>query len=140
MLKTIFNTRTGSHTDLGLLVLRIAAGSMMLTHGIPKIINFSAIAASGKFPAVLGSPEFGLSLAIFAEAGMSLLLIAGFMSRLSTIPLIVTMLIAAFYAHAGDPFGAKEPALMYLSMYLAILLAGPGRFSADHYIGKKREH
>ena len=137
MLKTISETRHGRFTDAGLLLVRAAAGSMMLTHGIPKILNYSAIVASGKFPAIFGSAELGLSLAIMAEVGMSILLIFGLLSRLSTIPLIITMLVAAFFAHAGDPFNAREPALLYLTMYELILLAGPGKFSADHLIRSK---
>ncbi|MCO5262962.1 MAG: DoxX family protein [Lentimicrobium sp.] len=137
MLKTISETRHGRFTDAGLLLTRVAAGAMMLTHGIPKILNYSAIVASGKFPAIFGSAELGLSLAIMAEVGMSILLIFGLLSRLSTIPLIITMLVAAFYAHAGDPFNAREPALLYLTMYVMILLAGPGRYSADHLIQSK---
>lgn len=137
MLKTISETRYGNHTDAGLLLIRVAAGAMMLTHGIPKILNYSAIVASGKFPAIFGSVELGLSLAIMAEVAMSTLLIIGLLSRLSAIPLIITMLVAAFYAHTGDPFNAREPALLYLTMYLMILLAGPGKFSADHLIHNK---
>jgi uncharacterized membrane protein YphA (DoxX/SURF4 family) len=53
-----------------LLLVRVAAGAMMLTHGIPKILNYSAIVASGKFPAIFGSAEPGLSLVIMAISQM----------------------------------------------------------------------
>ena len=47
------------------------------------------------------------------------------------IPLIITMVIAAFVIHAKDPFGNKEMAILYLGAYLAIALLGPGKWSAD---------
>jgi putative oxidoreductase len=108
----------------------------MLTHGIPKLLNFSQIVEAGMFLPVLGSPLLGLSLAIFAEVLMSVFLIAGLFTRISALPLIVTMLVAAFVAHAGDPFSSKEPALLFLFPYIAILLAGPGKYSLDHLVGR----
>ncbi|MBW6490521.1 MAG: DoxX family protein [Lentimicrobium sp.] len=136
MLKKLLITSPSGLTDLALLILRLSVGLLMLTHGIPKFLNFGEIVESGKFLPVLGSVTFGLSLAIFAEIFMSLLLIAGFLTRLSVMPLIITMLIAAFVAHGGDSFSAKEPALLYLFSYISILLAGPGRFSVDRMIEK----
>jgi putative oxidoreductase len=132
MLKNIFNTSHSGLTDAGLLILRLSFGILMLTHGIPKLLNFSLIADAGVFLPVLGSPVLGLSLAIFAEVLMSLFLIAGLLTRIATLPLIVTMLVAAFVAHAGDPFTSKEPSLLYLFPYITILLTGPGKYSLDH--------
>ena len=120
MLKNIFNTSNSGLTDAGLLILRLAVGILMLTHGIPKLLNFSQLVEAGTFLPVLGSATLGLSLAIFAEVLMSLFLIAGLFTRIATLPLIVTMLVAAFVAHAGDPFSSKEPALLYLFPYIAI--------------------
>ncbi|KAF0203827.1 MAG: hypothetical protein FD170_900 [Bacteroidetes bacterium] len=139
MLKNIFNTSHSGLTDAGLLILRLAVGILMLTHGIPKLLNFSQLVEAGTFLPVLGSATLGLSLAIFAEVLMSLFLIAGLFTRIATLPLIVTMLVAAFVAHAGDPFSSKEPALLYLFPYIAILLAGPGKYSLDNVIGRMRK-
>ncbi len=136
MLKNLFNTAHSGLTDAGLLLLRLAVGILMLTHGIPKLLNFSQIVEAGMFLPVLGSPLLGLSLAIFAEVLMSVFLIAGLFTRISVLPLIVTMLVAAFVAHAGDPFSSKEPALLFLFPYITILLAGPGKYSLDHVIGR----
>jgi uncharacterized membrane protein YphA (DoxX/SURF4 family) len=53
--------------------------------------------------------------------------------------------VAAFYAHANDPWmmgagAAKEPALLYLIASLALLTAGAGRLSLDAVLdkGKRR--
>lgn len=38
----------------------------------------------------------------------------GLATRLATVPMMIIMLVAAFVAHADDPFGKKEPALLYV--------------------------
>lgn len=120
-----------TYPNLGLLLLRVAASAMMLTHGIPKIGRFFAEGPI-KFADPFGlGPEISLGLAIFAEVACAILVLVGFKTRLATIPVIFTMLVAAFYAHADDPFGKKEPALLFLTLFLSVLLMGPGKYALD---------
>ena len=55
----------------------------------------------------------------------------GLFTRLASLPLIFTMLVAILARHWGDPFGQVEKALMYLFAYLSLLLAGAGWYSLD---------
>ncbi|MBF2055476.1 MAG: DoxX family protein [Candidatus Sericytochromatia bacterium] len=119
--------------DLGLLLLRLSLGSLMLTHGLPKLQRFSELSQTFPDPIGLGS-GFSLLLAVGAEVGCSLLLIFGAFTRLATIPLAVTMLVAALVIHGSDPFAKKELALLYLFPYLTLLLTGPGRFALDSWL------
>ena len=122
--------------DLGLLLVRLLAGGMMLTHGIPKISRFFG-EGSVKFADPFGlGPEVSLGLAIFAEVACSILVIIGFKTRWATVPLMITMLVAAFYAHAADPFGKKELSLLFFTLFLSILISGGGKYSLDRGIGK----
>ena len=77
-----------------------------------------------------------LALTVFAEFFCSILIIIGFGTRLATIPLIVTMIVAVFIQHASDPFQRMELGLMFLFAYLTILVAGPGKYSVDGMIRK----
>ena len=124
--------------NLGLLLVRLLAGGMMLTHGLPKI---SRLFGEGpvKFADPFGlGPEVSLGLAIFAEVACSILVIIGFKTRWATIPLMITMLVAAFYAHAADPFGKKELSLLFFTLFLSILISGGGNYSVDGVMeGKK---
>lgn len=108
----------------------------MLTHGYPKLQRL----LSGEFqfadPFGLG-PGVSLGLAVFAEFFCSILLILGLGTRLATIPLIVTMSVAAFIAHGADPFARKEMALLYLVSYIVLLFSGPGKISVDQLLGKR---
>src|SRR5690606_11187015 len=115
-----------------LLFLRIAGGAMMLTHGIGK---FNRLTGEGpiKFADPIGvGEEASLFLAVFAEFFCAIFLIAGFATRLSAIPLTITMLVAAFIVHAEDGFGKQELPLMYITMYLVLILMGAGKFSLDY--------
>jgi len=128
--------------DLGLLIGRVLFGGMMLlSHGYPKMAKFDMI--SDKFPDPLGvGSAMSLGLAIFAEFFCSILVILGIGTRLAAAQLIVTMSVAAFLIHGGDPFFAapgersKEFALVYLTAFLLIFLAGPGRYSVDSIIAR----
>jgi len=41
------------------------------------------------------------------------------------------MCVAVFFIHISDPIGTKEKALLYLIGFIAIFLAGPGKYSID---------
>jgi len=66
-------------------------------------------------------------------------LAAGFMTRISAFFVSCTMLVAGFVAHAADPFGRKEKALMYLCIGLLYMLIGAGRYSIDGLIKRQDE-
>ena len=122
--------------DFGLLAVRLLSGGMMLTHGLPK---FDRLFGEGpvKFADPFGlGPEISLALVLFAEVGCSLLVMAGFKTRWATLPLLFTMLMAAFYAHGSDPFSDKELSLTFFTLFLSILISGGGRFSLDGWIEK----
>jgi putative oxidoreductase len=123
----------------GLLVLRVGIGSFMLFgHGWAKLSQFSEYAPKFADPYGLGATA-SLVLAIFAEFFCSTAVILGFLTRLATVPLIITMATAAFIIHGGDPFGRQEMALMYLVVFLTLLVTGGGRFSLDSFISRQSE-
>lgn len=125
--------------DLGLLAVRLLAGGMMLTHGIPKIDRLFG-EGPVKFADPLGlGPEISLVLVIFAEVACSILVMVGFKTRMATIPLLITMLVAAFYIHGADPFGEKELPLLFFTLFVSLLVSGPGNYAVDWWIGGKKK-
>jgi putative oxidoreductase len=125
--------------DFGLLAVRLLSGGMMLTHGLPK---FDRLFGEGpvKFADPFGlGPEISLGLVLFAEVGCSLLVMLGFKTRWATLPLLFTMLMAAFYAHGSDPFSDKELSLLFFTVFLSVLISGGGRFSVDQAIGGRKK-
>ena len=125
----------GVLTDLSLLLLRVTFGGLMLiNHGLGK---FNKLMAGGeiKFASVFGmGPEMSLGLAVFAEVLCAAMVVLGLFTRLAVIPLIITMLVAIFVIHIGDPFKKIESAIIYLIPYLVLLWNGSGKYSIDEFI------
>src|SRR5689334_21967428 len=109
MKKIMSINKAAATTDIALLVARVGIAALMLTHGIPKMMMLFS-GAPVQFPPVMGlSAELSLGLAVFAEVFCSILLLAGFATRLATIPLIITMLVAVLFIHGADPLAKQEP-------------------------------
>ena len=129
-------------TGLALLLLCLGSGGMMaFGHGLGKLRSMSA----DQFPDPLGIGHTPSYIgAVTSEFFCGLLIAVGLFTRIACLPIIFTMLVAAAVVHRADPFfmgggAAKEPAVIYLVMFIAVLLAGPGKFSLDHLIfGSKK--
>lgn len=117
--------------DLGTLLLRVGAGGTMLwQHGLPKLMHFGEKMDHFGDPIGLG-PAVSLGLIVFAETVCAALVALGLWTRISTIPLIIGMGVAAFVANAGHPFKDQELAVCYLTAFVVLFFTGSGRYSLD---------
>jgi len=132
-------TLNSNLTDAGLLILRVFLGmAMCFGHGIGKWSSlFSGEEIKFADPFGVGMLP-SLVLAVFAEVICSLLLALGLLTRWALIPLIVTMFVAVFLVHLSDGFGVMEKALLYGIGYLTLFLAGPGKYSVDRFLQRKK--
>jgi putative oxidoreductase len=121
--------------NVAMLILRLAVGALMLKHGYQKLTHFEETVQNMPNLFGMGLKVSGV-LIIFAEFFCALFLIIGLFTRLSAIPLIIAMLVALFKVHHGEIFGDGETVALYLAGYVALLLLGPGKISADNLLGK----
>ena len=123
---------SGLNHNIGLAFLRVTLClTMLLSHGIPKLGGFPGL----QFPDPLGvGSQLSWGLAVFAEVICSILLLLGLWTRMVLMPLIITMVVAVFIFHSGDPFAKKELGLLYLIGYITLFLSGPGKYSVDRKI------
>ncbi|MEL6918259.1 MAG: DoxX family protein [Bacteroidota bacterium] len=117
-------------TDIGLALLRIVPSAMMLAHGIPKLQKL--LNGDFEFPDPLGiGAAPSLFLTVIGEFVCPLLVIIGFKTKWAAVPIVITMLVAAFVVHSADPFGKKELAVLYAVAFIGVILLGPGKYSMD---------
>lgn len=144
MIKKIFAPGSDSTlTSLGLLVLRLWLGlAMCLIHGLDKFQHFGEMSA--KFPDPLGiGHSASLALVVFAEVLGALLLSFGLLTRFAALTLVIDLGVAFLMVHktalSGEHSG--ELAFIYLAGYVALLLAGGGKFSVDKAVfGKSSQN
>lgn len=123
--------KSSSSFSIGALILRIGFGGLMLTHGIPKFLellggNLEVVGDPIGVGAVISSV-----LVVIGEVVSPLLVLIGYRVRFTAIPALITMVVAAFLIHGGDPLVKKEMALLYLFGYLTIALIGAGKYSVS---------
>lgn len=116
--------------EFGKFFLRIALSAMMIPHGWQKFNRVIAGDLGFADPFGIGEKP-SLALTILAELVCPVLIILGFKTRLATIPVIITMVVAAFMVHRADPWSKKEFALLFAIGFTAILLLGAGKYSFD---------
>ena len=119
--------------DVALLLLRLWFGLSLLTlHGWAKLTNFSATAA--KFPDLFGlGGKATVALAILGEVVFAALLALGLFTRLAALGSAITMAVAFTMAHGARLTGPGngEMAFLYLGAFVALFVAGGGRYSLD---------
>ena len=124
-----------------MVLLRLAFGSLMLLqHGLPKLEKlFWGDPTQFGDPLGLG-PVATLGLAVFAEFFCALFVMLGLATRLTVVPIIITMLVAVFISHGADPLGDKELGLLYLFAFLTILVGGSGYYSVDRVWKRAKQY
>jgi putative oxidoreductase len=125
--------------DMAALLLRLLFGGLFIYHGWGKIEGYNTILP--QFPDIIGiGAKLSYNLVIFAEFICGILVTIGLLTRLAVIPILITMIVAYFKAHAGAAFAVKELAFLFLLLTLVILLLGPGRYSVDRLLFKEKRY
>lgn len=126
--------------DLSLLFLRL-----ILAYGFwePAKTKWADINAVAEWFGSIGifAPKLNAYLAASTEITGVFLLILGLGTRLISIPLIITMLVAIKTVHWTNGFPAGdngyEIPLYFMLMLIVLVTFGSGKISVDHFIKKK---
>ena len=122
--------------SLGLLILRIAVGSMLIHHGYEKLANIENFADAFVRPLHLPFPIAASYVAAFSEIVGSWMLITGVGVRFGALAITGTMTIAIYHAIVTSGFNIYllELLVLYLGSAVALVLNGGGIFAFDHLI------
>jgi putative oxidoreductase len=125
--------------DLALLGLRLWFGlSLLGLHGWSKLTGFSSMAGSFPDPLGLGHTA-SLGLTVLNEFVCAGLLALGLFTRLAALVGIAGLgtTFWLIHGHKLTGNGNGELAFLYLGAYVALFLAGAGKYSVDANIGAK---
>ncbi len=117
----------------GVFLLRVSVSLLMLSHGIPKALEYESLVQSFPDPLNVGT-EISAMLILFAEVGCSVLLLLGLFGRFASATLFIAMMVAALTHHFADPFAVRELPLLYAAVYACLTLTGPGSTSIDAWL------
>lgn len=128
-------------TPLGidaLSIIRVFAGILILLHGKmvfdPQIMNGMAESMSKDMG--MPFPSLMAYLAKGSEFFGGLFFALGLLTRFVSIPLAITMAVAAFVAHHGQVTGEGEHAFLFLLIFVAFFFIGSGKWSVDYLLKK----
>jgi putative oxidoreductase len=127
----------GQWQALGWTLVRVVFGlSLALAHGLVKVTSgmegFTRTVASLGFP----FPSFFAWCAALTELVGGLLIAVGLLTRPAAGLAAFTMLVA-LYRHRADPFATAEKALLFLTVFVALAIAGAGPWSLDARLRRK---
>jgi putative oxidoreductase len=131
-LKALFATNTGPGTSVGLLLLRAAALSLFLKHGLEKLTGYSTMVQHFPDPVHVGA-HAGLAFALLSDGICSVLVMIGLATRPAAAVILINLLTAFFFVHHAAYFsnGHVELVVLYIIIFATLLFTGPGRFSID---------
>jgi putative oxidoreductase len=138
---SLFNSASKKQIDTGLTILRLIVGAIFVAHGGQKLFIFGLDGVAGAF-GQMGIPMAGIlgPFAAFVEFFGGLALISGLLTRLASLGLLSTMVVAILKVHLPNGFFAPngiEFPLALVGGTALLALTGAGSWSIDGLIAKK---
>ena len=126
----------GKYRNTGLFIMRAGLGIMMMYHGYPKLLGgpdqWAAVGDSTKYLGINFTPAIWGLLAAVTETFGGFLILIGLAFRPACIFLMVTMAVAAtMHLRNGDGLMVASHALELGTVFLGLVLIGPGKYSVD---------
>jgi putative oxidoreductase len=120
---------------LSLLLLRLGVGGVFIFHGFPKL--FSSTARYADYFGTLGFPPYTVYVVGGVELFGGVLLVSGFLTRLTAVLMMVEMAVAIWKVHLAEGLYSVSEYEYQLVLVLAFFLlstTGAGAISIDHLL------
>ncbi|MEO8193676.1 MAG: DoxX family protein [Gemmatimonadales bacterium] len=138
---SLFKTASNRQVNTGLMILRLVVGAIFMAHGGQKLFVFGFDGVSGAF-GQMGIPMAGIvgPFVALVEFFGGLALITGLLTRLASLGLLSTMVVAILQVHLKNGFFAPtgiEFPLSLLGSTALLAITGAGAWSLDAIVGKR---
>lgn len=146
----LFPRIPGSREGLAQVIIRAALGIVMFPHGAQKAFGwFHGPGPQGTLDAfaAMGFPQWSTCILIFLESGGALLLVAGLLTRIWALGIMISISVCVALNHLQHGFFMNwygqqqgegyEYHLLIIGICLALIVGGGGRYSLDHLLWKR---
>ena len=120
--------------ESGLAFIRIVVGIFMILHGA-EIFNEETMRS---YLTWMSSPLYMIYVGKAAELIAGIMLALGFLTRLASVVLILTMLYVSLFVGKGRIWYEDQHPFMFVLLGLVFFFLGPGRFSVDWLLSKRK--
>lgn len=130
-----------TESDFAVLALRVVVGVVFLAHGVKHVVNREKTI---RWTASIGlrQPTVQWFFMSFAEIGIGLSILVGFLTAVGAAGLVAMMVVAFWTVHrragffvSARPDEGYEYVLVLAVVAVAVATLGPGRVSIDHALG-----
>jgi putative oxidoreductase len=133
--------RTTSAADAALLLVRLAVGIPFIFHGASIALGAFGGPGLKGFSGFTHMPLPLAALVGYGELLGGLGILFGVLTRIASVGVLVIMLGAIFTVHLPHGYDIQkqgiEYALTHVFLTIALIIAGPGAYSALHLIGRR---
>lgn len=141
-MKTEILTANKSRIDEGLLLIRVLIGICFIIHGLPKLTGgmetWTFLGGAMKNIGIDFMPAFWGFLCAISELFGGVLLLLGLFTRLASVALFITMVIATLFHFANnDSFDVSSHAIELGILFLGFFFMGSGKYSLDYKFSNK---
>ncbi len=115
------------NTSIGLLILRLVIGAIFIMAGWAKVSNMGGAEGTVALFASMGFSTFWAYVASYVELLGGISLVVGYGSKISSVLLSITMIVAIYVVQAGGMMAIMAP-LAILGATLALFFTGSGKY------------